>query len=305
MTRSGNAQAKPVIGFVGLGLMGCGFTQRLVSLGYEVVGYDLVTEKVSRAAAWGVVAAASPAEVAQRSDVVLASLTTTQAVVAVVEGEHGLLTAGRARMGVLVDHSTSEIETTRRLARALGEGTGAGFIDAPVSGGPGAAATGTLAIMAGGSADDIASVSPVLDQLGRLTHMGGVGAGQATKLVNQALVLTNYCVIAEAFKIAEAHGIDASKIPDALASGHAHSTLLPILFERMIAGDWTPRGFARQVLKDLEMLNDAAARCKLALPMAGQALTLYRLLNARGSGELDGSAIATLWSERAGPKQPS
>ena len=159
---------------------------------------------------------------------------------------------------MLVDHSTADIDTVKRSRGVLADKAGMAFVDAPVSGGPGAAETGTLAIMAGGNAEAIAKVAPVMAHLGRFTHMGDVGAGQATKLVNQALVLTNYCVIAEALRIAEAYGIDAAKVPEALAQGHAGSNLLPVLFERMIARDFAPRGYARQVLKDLEMLNDAA-----------------------------------------------
>ncbi|HRD77136.1 MAG TPA: NAD-binding protein, partial [Hyphomicrobiaceae bacterium] len=149
-------------------------------------------------------------------------------------------------------------------------------------------------------ADVIKRVRPLMERLGRLTHMGPVGAGQATKLVNQTLVLTNYCVMAEAFRLAEAYSVDAAKVPEALASGHAGSNLLPILFERMNARDYAPRGYARQVLKDLEMLNDAAHEKGLAMPMSAQALTLYRLLVANGRSELDGAAIATLWPERDG-----
>jgi 3-hydroxyisobutyrate dehydrogenase-like beta-hydroxyacid dehydrogenase len=218
-------------------------------------------------------------------------------VAAVVEGPRGLVTAGRLTNHVVVDHSTTEIETTLRLAALLAERSGAALIDAPVSGGPGAAETGTLAIMAGGDAAAIATVRPVMERLGRFTHMGAVGAGQATKLVNQTLVLTNYCVMAEAFRLAEAYGVDASKVPEALATGHAGSNLLPVLFERMIARDWTPRGYARQVLKDLEMLNDAAHGKGLAMPMSAQAMTLYRLLVANGRSELDGAAIAALWPD--------
>ena len=124
-----------------------------------------------------------------------------------------------------------------------------------------------------------------------------VGAGQATKLVNQTLVLANYCVIAEALRLAEAYGVDAKLIPAALAPGHAGSNLLPVLFERMIARDFAPRGYARQVLKDLEMLHEAAGARHLSMPMAAQALTLYRLLIAQGKAELDGSAILTLYPE--------
>ena len=168
---------------------------------------------------------------------------------------------------------------------------GAAFVDAPVSGGPGAAETGTLAIMAGGAADAIARIAPVMAHLGQMTHMGGAGAGQATKLVNQTIVLTNYCVLAEALRLAEAYGVDVDKIPQALAPGHAGSNLLPVAFPRMAAGDFAPRGYARQVLKDLEMLQAAAADEHVAMPMAAQALTLYRLLVASGHSELDAGAV--------------
>lgn len=192
---------------------------------------------------------------------------------------------------VFVDHSTTEIETTRRLADLLVERAGMSMVDAPVSGGPGAAEAGTLAIMAGGSDEAIAKVAPLMAKLGTFTHMGGPGAGQATKLVNQTLVLTNYCVIAEALRLAESYGVDAAKIPQALASGYAGSNLLPVLMKRMIARDWTPTGYARQVLKDLEMLNEAARSRHLAMPMAAQALTLFRMLVAQGKSELDGAAV--------------
>ncbi len=287
---------RPVVGFIGLGLMGTGATRRLRGTGYRVIGYDIRPEQIAAASAWGVEPATSPAEVGRSSDIVLTSLTTTAALASVVEGPDGLTSAGAIRAKVVVDLSTSEIAETQRLA-ALLAADGMDFIDAPVSGGPAAAQDGTLAIMAGGSVDAITVVRPVMEQLGRFTHMGAVGAGQATKLVNQALVLTNYCVIAEALRLAEAYGIDAAKVPEALATGHAGSNLLPVLFERMLARDFAPRGYARQVLKDLEMLNDAAHDKKLALPMAGQALTLYRLLNAAGKSELDGAAILTLWPD--------
>ena len=133
-----------------------------------------------------------------------------------------------------------------------------------------------------------------------MTHMGGAGTGQATKLVNQTLVLTNYCVLAEALRLAQAYGVDARRIPEALAPGHAGSNLLNALFPRMIAEDFTPLGFARQVLKDLEMLQGAAREKHLAMPMASQALTLYRLLVAAGKSELDATAVVTLYPKTGG-----
>ena len=291
--------SKPMVGCIGLGLMGEGITRRLVETGHQVTGYDIVAAKLTAAGEWGVKACASPAEVARAADIIVMSVTTTAAVEEAVLGENGIASAGRLEGKVVVDHSTTKIDATKQVASALAKATGARFVDAPVSGGPEAARGGRLAIMAGGEAAAIARVAPVMVHLGQLTHMGSVGAGQATKLVNQTLVLTNYCVMAEALRLAEAYGVDAAKVPAALASGHAGSNLLPVLFERMIARDFAPKGYARQILKDLEMLHEAAGAEHLSMPMATQALTLFRLLIAQGKSELDGTAVLTLYPEPA------
>jgi len=134
-----------------------------------------------------------------------------------------------------------------------------------------------------------------------VTHMGPTGAGQATKLVNQALCLTNYCVVAEGLRLAEAYGVDARKIPAALAPGLANSAVLQAIYPRMVERDFAPRGYARQVLKDLEMLHEATRSLHLAMPMAAQATTLFRMLVAQGHSELDGAAVVTLLPEVAPP----
>jgi len=290
-----------VVGCIGLGLMGEGIARRLIETGHAVAGHDIAPARMVAATRWGVQTCTSPAEVARAADIVLVSVTTSAAVEEVVLGERGIASAGRLDGKVLVDHSTTKIDTTKEVASALLAATGMIFVDAPVSGGPEAARRGGLAIMAGGEAAAIARIAPVMDRLGKLTHMGAVGAGQATKLVNQTLVLSNYCVMAEALRLAEAYGVDAAKIPAALAGGHAGSNLLPVLFERMIARDFTPKGYARQILKDLEMLHEAAGKRHLTMPMATQALTLFRLLNAQGKSELDGTAVLTLYPEPAKP----
>ncbi len=283
------------IGFIGLGLMGQAFTRRLAESGFAVSGYDIVDEKVKQAARHGVKPAESPAAVARASDIVMVCVTSTHAVEEAVLGPGGVAEAdGKGK--VLVDHSTTEIGETRRFAEELGRRAGMAWVDAPVSGGPTAAAAGTLAIMAGGDAAAIAAVAPVMAKLAaRFTHMGPVGAGQVTKMINQVLVLANYCVIAEALRLGEKCGIDVSRIPEALASGHAGSNLLNDLTPRMVARDFAPRGFARQVLKDLDMVHDLAREMKAPTPMAAQAASLFRILVARGHSELDGSAIMKLY----------
>jgi 3-hydroxyisobutyrate dehydrogenase-like beta-hydroxyacid dehydrogenase len=284
------------IGFIGLGLMGAGFTKRLVATGHSVIGYDLDGEKLSAARAWGVAPAASPAEAARDADLAAICVTTTHAVEEVALGDNGLTSLGRLDGKSVVDFSTTEIAATHRVAAGLGA-IGAAFVDAPVSGGPGAAEAGTLAVMAGGEPAAFEAVRPVLEALGQATHMGPVGAGQATKLVNQALCLTNYCVVAEGLRLAEAYGVDARKIPAALAPGLANSAVLQAIFPRMVEGDFAPRGYARQVLKDLEMLQEATRAQHLAMPMASLATTLFRMLVAQGKSELDGAAVVTLIPE--------
>jgi 3-hydroxyisobutyrate dehydrogenase-like beta-hydroxyacid dehydrogenase len=281
------------IGFVGLGLMGQSFVKRLIETGHAVLGTDIRREALERAEALGVRPMPDAASIAGAADRVLLCVTTPAAVAEVVRGEGGILAAGDLSGKVLVDHSTTDIPLTRELGAALAE-RGMALVDAPVSGGPAAAEKGMLAIMAGGTDGAVAQVRPVLDRLGQLTHMGPLGAGQATKLVNQALVLTNYCVIAEAFRLAEAFDVDPARIPGALAPGHAGSNLLPVLMPRMAAEEFAPQGFARQILKDLEMLHAATKDLPLAMPMAGQALSLFRLLVASGRADLDGSAVVTL-----------
>ncbi|MEM7428485.1 MAG: NAD(P)-dependent oxidoreductase [Pseudomonadota bacterium] len=290
--------SKPRIGFIGLGLMGQGFTAHLVECGYEVTGFDINPEQVARAAGHGVTAAASAAEVTANSDVILVCVISTDAVEQAVLGKGGVAEAG-SQDKVLVDHSTTVVEKTRSMAASLKDTCGMGWVDAPVSGGPPAARSGTLAIMAGGSDEDIARVTPVMNDLASgFTHFGPVGAGQVAKMVNQILVLNNYVVLAEALALAEAGGIDASKIPEALKAGHAGSNLLQSAFPRMIDRDYTPLGYARQILKDLDMLHDLAKGLKSPTPMSSQAASLFRILCSKGHEELDGIAVLKLFDQK-------
>ena len=285
----------PTIGFIGLGLMGIAFTRRLIGCGYKVTGYDILEERVELAARHGVIPAQSAAEATRSSDLVLMCVISTDAVRNATFGSGGVAEAATPEK-ILVDHSTTIVSDTRQMASELRDGTGMGWIDAPVSGGPPAAENGTLAIMAGGSENEIAAVSPVMEDLATtFTHLGAVGAGQATKMVNQILVLNNYCVLAEALALAEAAGVDASKIPAALAPGHAGSNLLNAAFPRMINRDFEPAGYARQVLKDLDMVQDMARSLSVPTPMSSQAASLFRILNSKGHGEMDGIAILKLY----------
>ena len=284
----------PDLGFIGLGLMGQAFTGRMVACGHRVTGYDIVTDKVARAEAHGVRPASSAAEVARASDIVHVCVMTRDDLTAAVFGAHGIA-EGTARSKILVDHSTTEVATTREFAARLEAETGMRWVDAPVSGGPPAAEAGTLAIMAGGDEADVAAALPVLEKLGTCTHMGPIGAGQVTKMVNQVLVLSNYCVLAEAMALAEAGGVDPGKIPAALGAGYAGSNMLQRLYPRLVARDFAPAGYAFQALKDLDMVYGLAKELKVPTPMTSQAATLFRTLVSKGYGELDGIAVLKLY----------
>jgi 3-hydroxyisobutyrate dehydrogenase len=296
MTQSGTQeQARPAIGFIGLGLMGHAFTKRLCACGYTVTGYDVVPEKLEAAAQNGVRPAGSAAEVARASDIVQICVMTASDLEQAVFGEGGVAAAANPEK-ILIDHSTTEVETTKRFAARLAE-TGMGWIDAPVSGGPPAAEAGTLAIMAGGDVAHLRRAQSLLADLGQCTHMGPVGSGQVTKMVNQVLVLANYCVLAEALCLAEAGGVDAARIPEALGAGYAGSTMLQRLYPRMVARDFAPAGYAFQALKDLDMVQALAKSLAVPTPMTSQAATLFRILNAKGHGRLDGIAVLKLFDK--------
>jgi 3-hydroxyisobutyrate dehydrogenase-like beta-hydroxyacid dehydrogenase len=290
-------QEAPDVGFVGLGLMGQAFTRRLVATGHRVSGYDIVADKMTRAASHGVRPAESPAAVARESAIVHVCVMTKSDLAAVVFGANGIA-QGAARGKVLVDHSTTEIAATREFGARLEAETGMRWVDAPVSGGPPAAEAGTLAIMAGGADADIAAIEPVLARLGACTHMGPLGAGQVTKMVNQVLVLSNYCVLAEALALAEAGGVDPARIPAAVGPGHAGSNLLERLYPRLVARDFAPAGYAFQALKDLDMVHDLAKQSGVPTPMASQAASLFRTLVSKGHGELDAIAVLKLYDPK-------
>jgi 3-hydroxyisobutyrate dehydrogenase len=278
-------------GYVGIGLMGLPMTKHLLSKGHSVVAYDIVPGK---AEASGAKVADSPAGVCAGADAVLLNLPTNEAVEEAVFGPRGVASAASS---VIVDFSTIKVENGKKFASRLKTG----WIDAPVSGGPPAAANGSLTVMAGGDKGDIERMAPLWkDVAARFTHMGPVGAGLAAKMINQLVVGCGNAVLAEACALAEAAGIDAARIPACLAGGHADSTLMQQIYPRMAARDFAPRGYARQMLKDLEMVNELAGKLHAPTPMMGQALSLYRLLVHRGHSEVDTSGIFKLYEKEEG-----
>ena len=265
------------LGYVGVGLMGLPMVQRLLGLGWKIRAYDIVPQQVTASGAEPVSSAGATA-----SDVVLLNLPTNDAVRHAVFGEHGLVHSMRPPQ-LLVDFSTIPVDECRRHAAQLKDRTGCRWVDAPVSGGPPACAAGTLTVMAGGEAQDIARLAPLMaDIAARCTRMGTVGAGLAAKMINQLIVGVGHAMLAEAVALCERAGIDAARVPECLAGGYADSNVMKAYWPRMVERDFAPRGYVRQLLKDLEMVNQWSGGLEATTPMLRQALFLYRELARRG-----------------------
>ena len=282
---------KPTIAYIGLGLMGLPMAKHLISNGYEVHGYDIHPDQMVKAQSAGVVTHSNLQSVAQSGQVILLNLPTFTAIKEVVFGENGIAQVVDATQSV-IDFSTNPVIEGCELIKKFRSQTNCAWLDAPVSGGPAAAGSGNLTVMLGALSDEYSKHEDLLRIIsGQLTLMGPPGSGLVAKTLNQLIVGCLHAVIAESVSIAKKSGIDANLIPTALVGGHADGVLMQQIFPRMMAADFAPRGYARQLLKDLEMVNNYASDLKVPVPMTSQALTLYRILIEMGHSELDTSAI--------------
>lgn len=291
---------KPRIGFIGIGIMGEAMVRRLLDLGYPVTVWNLEAERLDTVVPHGAVAAASPAAVAAASDVVMLCVLHMEAVERCVFGEDGVAAATHAPR-LVIDFSTADPEGTRQAAARLKELTGAGWVDAPVSGGPQLARTGQMTVMAGGAPEDFAAAEPIVAQMaGNLTLMGPVGAGQTTKILNQAIVGTGYVLMTEALMLAEAAGIDAARLPQCLAGGHADSSLLQRLYPQMQQRAFDPpSSYARQLLKDLKAVQAFAEGLGLELKLIEKGVSRYKDYVALGNEMTDSAAVLKLYEHEA------
>lgn len=265
---------QPRLGYIGIGLMGRPMSLRLLAAGYELSVWNRSPEKLAPVVARGAKPLESAAAVARAADIVMMCVTDQKAAEAVLFGEDGI-EAGGAPGKLVVDFSSIAPDSAREYARRL-QARGMGMIDAPVSGGVPGAEKGTLAIMAGGRAEDVERARPIAMHLAqRFTRMGDSGAGQATKLCNQVIVGSLLPVIAEAIRLAEAAGVDAKMLPEALKGGFADSLPLQIFGARMAARNFEPPlGANATMLKDLENAATVARQSGVPLPMARTAAEL-------------------------------
>lgn len=286
----------PTLGFIGIGLMGKPMVLRLLKAGFSVNVWNRSPEKLLPVVEAGAKACATIAELVQASTVIMLCLSDTPAVEAVIHND--VLEYGKAGR-LLIDLSSIHPENTRQLAATVYEKCGMGWVDAPVSGGVAGAEQGNLAIMAGGSMANIAVARVVLAPLYKqLTHMGDVGSGQVTKICNQMIVSCNVLVIAEMMALAKQSGVDAEKIPAALAGGFADSRPLQIVGPEMAAETFEPvKWKVKTLLKDLNMAVDLSVKLGNAIPMSGLAAQLMQLHGSHGYLEQDPSTLIKLFTK--------
>jgi 3-hydroxyisobutyrate dehydrogenase len=283
------------LGYLGLGLMGFPMTRRLLNAGYQVAVWNRSAGKAAALVEAGAQPAANPREMAMTATIIFMCVTDAAAVEKVVFGPDGLA-ASPGDGKLVVDFSSIHPDKARAIAARLKAANGMGWVDAPVSGGTKGAEEGTLAVMAGGDAADIERVRPyVLAMARRLTHMGPTGAGQTTKLCNQVIVGCAMAVLAEATRLATNAGIDAGRLPEALAGGFADSIPLQLFVPRMVRGIHSPPlGHIATMLKDLDTAADVARNTSSPVPMATLAGQLFRLAKAARGAHADALEIYKL-----------
>lgn len=287
------------IGFIGLGIMGQGMVRNLLAAGFTVHIWNRTHPKMDPLIEAGAIAATSPADVASHATIVIICVSDTPDVEHVILQSNGVIFGAKAG-DLVIDMSTISPETTRRLAAILAE-RGVHMLDAPISGGSEGAANGTLSIMVGGEAEQVARAMPAFEAMGKaITHVGEIGAGQTVKLVNQILVGISMLGLGEALLFAQAGGLDLNKTLEAVMPGAAGSWTLSNRGPQAIERDWRP-GFTIDLQqKDLRLVLEAADQ--LGVPMLGTSLVfnLYRALQQQGLGSDGNHALVKALENLAG-----
>lgn len=217
--------SKPVIGFIGLGLMGGNMAENLQNKGYELIVMDLNKDAVAACVSRGAKTASTAKELAQGADIIMFCLTTSAVVEKIVYAEDGIL-AGIKEGAVLIDFGTSIPSSTKKIGADLAA-KGAGMIDAPLGRTPAHAKDGLLNIMAAGDIDTFNKVKPVLEDQGEnVFHLGELGAGHTTKLINNFMGMTTVCAMSQAFAVADKAGVDRQQLFDIMSTGPSSSPFM-------------------------------------------------------------------------------
>ena len=289
------------IGFIGLGVMGKPMAKHLVAAGHHLTVHNRSRGAVDELVAAGATAAASAAEVAKASTIVITMLPDTADVERVITGADGVL-AGLQPGGVVIDMSSISPVATERLATTVAE-KGGSMLDAPVSGGEIGAINAALSIMVGGDEAVFTRARPVLAVMGnaeKIVYIGRSGAGQICKICNQVAIGGALAGVSEAFALAKKAGVDAARVRQALLGGFAASRVLEVHGERMLVDNYKPGFRAKLYQKDMRLANEAASANGVSMPANAVVAQLLNALIASGGADLDYAALGTVLFKMAG-----
>ncbi|MGH1428060.1 MAG: NAD(P)-dependent oxidoreductase [Arenicella sp.] len=291
------ASHQPKIGFIGIGLMGHPMSQRLLKAGMQLTVWNRTIEKCDELKAQGATVANSIGELVANNDIIMCCLTDTDAVEKVVLSNEFLQNSHANK--VLIDFSSIDPAQTKIFAKKLHQASGMRWIDSPVSGGVAGAESGKLVVMSGGNTEDVDAIRPILAHLSqRVTHMGPVGSGQATKVCNQMIVSCNILVMAEVLALAKKSGIHSEKIPSALAGGFADSIPFQLTGQRMVDADFDDiKWHTKTLAKDLDLASGMAESHNSNTPIASLAQQLMRQYCNIGYADIDPANLINVYLE--------
>lgn len=288
------------IGFIGLGHMGNPMANNLLQKGYELYVYDVMPTAVNSLAARGAIPVDSIRGLAEKSNVIVTSVQSSQQVMDICLDENGIFNHAKENL-LFIDCSSIDMTTTRELHKEA-EKRSIHMLDAPVSGGVAAAKAGTLTIMVGGKEESFELATPILSAMGKkLVYAGPGGNGQAAKICNNLLLAISMVGVCEAFTLAKKLGLDQKKFYEisSNASGQCWSMTsycpVPGILENVPSNnDYQPGFKARMMLKDLRLAQHAAELANTSITLGAVTAELYELFVNQGYGELDFSGIINM-----------
>jgi len=286
------------IGFIGLGIMGKPMSRNLLKAGYSLVVLDLKQSAMDELVSAGAVKASTPAEVAERCELIITMLPNSPEVREVCLGNDGLIMGIRPG-SVLVDMSSISPIVSRELSQVLAE-KGAEMLDAPVSGGEPKAIEGTLSVMAGGKKEIFDRCYPVLKAMASsVVHTGAIGAGNTTKLANQIIVALNIAAMSEAMVLASKAGVEPELVYQAIRGGLAGSTVLDAKAPLVMDRKFKPGFRINLHIKDLRNALDTSHEIGVPLPLTSSVMEIMQALRVDGMGEDDHGSLIRYYEKLA------
>jgi 2-hydroxy-3-oxopropionate reductase len=283
------------IGFIGVGIMGKPISRNLIDSGYKLIVYDINKEALNKVVEYGAERSDSPKNVAKNSDLIITMLPNSPHVKNVVLGENGVIKGVREGQ-ILIDMSSIAPLVSQEIAKEL-EKKGVEMLDAPVSGGQEKAQSGTLAIMVGGKEEIFNKYKDILDVMGKPVLVGGIGAGETTKLVNQVIVAINITAVAEGLILGKKAGVDPERIFEAIKGGLAGSQCLTDKAPRMLNGNYEP-GFKMKLhVKDFNNVFETSRKLHIAMPLSAQVMEMMQTLMSEGHTDVDHGGLALYYEK--------